>query len=176
MSPSHRAVSYQVWSPVHRRRGAAGRCPAVWLAPASRGAKKGKPQPPAPLRRRCVWSPRCQGASVPAGQGASMVWDSATRHLRGRWLHLRLWLWTVAGPLGTSQPGGAHWVITCPGEGVWAPVVPPAWSQPCWDQEGHGCWAGGAGACGRTGAGLSPALAPRCACSLALSWWPCGDS
>ena len=63
---------------------------------------------------------------MPAGRGASVVWDSATRRLPRRWLHLRLWLWAVAGPLWTEQPGGARWAKPCPGEGVWALVVPPA--------------------------------------------------
>lgn len=60
-------VTYQVWSPLHCRGGAAGCRPAVWLSLVSQGAKKGKPQPLAPLCRRCVWSPRCQQGKVPAG-------------------------------------------------------------------------------------------------------------
>lgn len=97
------------------RRGA-GRCPAVWPVPASRAAKKGKPQPLAVPRRRCVRSPRCQGASEQTGQGASVVWDSATRRRPGRWLRWRWRLWSVAGPLRTRQPRGTLLAITCSGE------------------------------------------------------------
>lgn len=113
---SRRGGTYQVWSPLHGRGGVPAAVPAVWPVPASRAAKKGKPQPLAVPRRRCVRSPRCQGASEQTGQGASMVWDSATRRRPGRWLRWWWRLWSVAGPLRTRQPRGTLLAITCSGE------------------------------------------------------------
>lgn len=84
-------------------RSGAGCCPAVWPVPASQAAKKGKPQPLA-VPQRCVRSPRCQGASEQTGQGASVVWDLATRRRPRRWLCWRWRLWSVAGPLWSRQP------------------------------------------------------------------------
>lgn len=114
---SCRGGTYQVWSPLHGRAGVPPARPAVWPVPASRAAKKGKPQPPAVPCQRCGRSPRCQGASEQTGQGASVVWDSATVTAPGAGSAGRghCGQWRV--PSGPGSPEGLSWQCRALGRG-----------------------------------------------------------